>query len=235
MKGKMIAKIEPTYFICEEKWSEVFCFRSKIFYRDFLWWKHFTAAPDWTFASKCFNSFTLRKIDFHFLSNGEEYDCGDSFLFNFEPNGFPFGSKSVKRKIVTTIIFSSIWTVMEINFSECIFLFLWSKSDWNYFWRLSASFGPNWVTPWKTTNITVLYSTDGGKRGPLENLWTWQHFGIESWAFKSAPLGPETSASLSDTCTLGWVEFQLFLIIGSKPMAKVANTLEYHNLNFFLI
>ena len=35
--------------------------------------------------------------------------------------------------------------------------------------------------------------------------------------------------------TLGWVEFQLFLKIGSKPMTKVANTLEYHNLNFFFI
>ena len=35
--------------------------------------------------------------------------------------------------------------------------------------------------------------------------------------------------------TLGWVEFQFFLKIGSKPMARVANTLEYHNLKFFWI
>ena len=43
------------------------------------------------------------------------------------------------------------------------------------------------------------------------------------------------STKKSYLCTVGWVEFQLFLTIGSKPMAKVANTLEYQNLNYFLI
>ena len=38
---------------------------------------------------------TLRKLDFHFLSNRLGYDRGDSFLFDFEPNGIPFGSKSI--------------------------------------------------------------------------------------------------------------------------------------------
>ena len=33
---------------------------------------------------------TLRKLDFHFLSNRLGYDRGDSFLFDFEPNGIPF-------------------------------------------------------------------------------------------------------------------------------------------------
>ena len=37
---------------------------------------------------------TLRKLVFHFLSNWMGYDRGDSFPFNFEPNGNPFGSKS---------------------------------------------------------------------------------------------------------------------------------------------
>ena len=35
----------------------------------------------------------LRKLLFHFLSNWMGYDRGDSFPFDFEPNGFPFGSK----------------------------------------------------------------------------------------------------------------------------------------------
>ena len=36
---------------------------------------------------------TLRKL-VHFLSNWMGYDLGDSLPFDFEPNGFPFGSKS---------------------------------------------------------------------------------------------------------------------------------------------
>ena len=39
-------------------------------------------------------SLTLRKLVFHFLSNLLGYDHGDSFPFDFEPNGNPFGSKS---------------------------------------------------------------------------------------------------------------------------------------------
>ena len=42
-------------------------------------------------------SSTLRKLYFHFLSNLMGYDCGDSFPFNFEPNGNPFGSKSKEK------------------------------------------------------------------------------------------------------------------------------------------
>ena len=38
---------------------------------------------------------SLRKlIVFHFPSNWMRSDSGDSFPFDFEPNGFPFGSKS---------------------------------------------------------------------------------------------------------------------------------------------
>ena len=36
---------------------------------------------------------TLRKLYFHFLPHRMRYDHGGSFLFNFEPNGIPFGSK----------------------------------------------------------------------------------------------------------------------------------------------
>ena len=38
--------------------------------------------------------YTLRKLVFHFLSHWMGYDRGDSFIFDFEPNGIPFGSKS---------------------------------------------------------------------------------------------------------------------------------------------
>ena len=37
---------------------------------------------------------TLKKLYFHFLSNWMGYDRGDSFPFDFEPNGILFGSKS---------------------------------------------------------------------------------------------------------------------------------------------
>ena len=40
---------------------------------------------------------TLRKLVFYFLSNSMRYDRGDSFPFDFEPNGIPFGSKSRKE------------------------------------------------------------------------------------------------------------------------------------------
>ena len=41
-----------------------------------------------------YNSPTLRKLVFHLLSYSMGCDCGDSFPFDFDPNGFPFGSKS---------------------------------------------------------------------------------------------------------------------------------------------
>ena len=39
-------------------------------------------------------SYALRKLVFYFLSNWMGYDRGDSFSFDFEPNGNLFGSKS---------------------------------------------------------------------------------------------------------------------------------------------
>ena len=42
----------------------------------------------------CYISSTLRKLDLHFISHWMGYDRGDSFRFDFEPNGSPFGSKS---------------------------------------------------------------------------------------------------------------------------------------------
>ena len=49
------------------------------------------------------NHITLRKLDFLFLPNLMGYDRGDSFPIDFEPNGFPLGSKA-KSKNITTII-----------------------------------------------------------------------------------------------------------------------------------
>ena len=40
---------------------------------------------------KCIRASVLRKLVFHFLSNGMGYDRGDRFPFDFEPNGLPFG------------------------------------------------------------------------------------------------------------------------------------------------
>ena len=37
---------------------------------------------------------TLRKLYIKFLSHWMGYDHGDSFPFDFEPNRFPFGSRS---------------------------------------------------------------------------------------------------------------------------------------------
>ena len=39
----------------------------------------------------------LRKLNFHFLSHWMGYDRGDSFPFNFEPNGIPFGTENRKE------------------------------------------------------------------------------------------------------------------------------------------
>ena len=39
----------------------------------------------------------LTKINFNFLSNWMEQDCGDSSLFNFEKNWIPFGSTERKE------------------------------------------------------------------------------------------------------------------------------------------
>ena len=45
-----------------------------------------------------YNTGTLRKLCFHFLSNRMGYGCSDSFPFDFKPNGIQFDSKS-KRKM----------------------------------------------------------------------------------------------------------------------------------------
>jgi len=43
--------------------------------------------------SRCTSMNSLTKLCFHFLSHWMGYDHGDSFPFDFEPNGIPFGSK----------------------------------------------------------------------------------------------------------------------------------------------
>jgi len=52
--------------------------------------------------------YTIRKkIDINFYSKLMEYDRGDSFPFNFDPNGIQYWLK-IKGITVTTIIFHSI-------------------------------------------------------------------------------------------------------------------------------
>ena len=67
-------------------------------------------------TSKIRRQFTLRKL--YFLSDLMGYDSGDSFLFDFEPNGIPFGSKS-KGKLSPRsypIEFERKW---DISFFQC--------------------------------------------------------------------------------------------------------------------
>ena len=49
-----------------------------------------------------------------------EYDRGDNFDFDFEPNGISFGSNT-KKKPATTIIFNSNLKELWIYFCECVF------------------------------------------------------------------------------------------------------------------
>ena len=44
-------------------------------------------------AASLSDTLSLRKLDFHFLSNWMGYDRGDSFPFDFEPNEIQFGLK----------------------------------------------------------------------------------------------------------------------------------------------
>ena len=48
----------------------------------------------WSVKGHMLSSHPLRKLYFHFLSHWMGYDRGDSFPFDFKPNGIPFGSKS---------------------------------------------------------------------------------------------------------------------------------------------
>ena len=50
---------------------------------------------------------------FNFISHWMGYDRGDSFPFDFEPNGDPFRSENRKEN-VTTVISHSMWREMEI-------------------------------------------------------------------------------------------------------------------------
>ena len=51
----------------------------------------------WKKNSSKRRSYTLRKLSFYFLSNWMGYDRGDSFPFDFQPNGIPFGSENRKE------------------------------------------------------------------------------------------------------------------------------------------
>ena len=56
--------------------------------------------PQFRASNLCkFESYTLWKIDFHFLSNWMGHDHGDSFPFDFEPYKIPFGSR-LKEKLL---------------------------------------------------------------------------------------------------------------------------------------
>ena len=59
------------------------------------------------------HKYTLRKLQFHFLSNWFGYDLGDGFPYDFEPNGISIWFK-IEWKTVTTIIPHSIGKEMEM-------------------------------------------------------------------------------------------------------------------------
>ena len=50
-------------------------------------------------------SSTLKNLDFIFHSNSKEYDRSDSFPFDYEPNGIPFGSRSKGKLSVQSFPF----------------------------------------------------------------------------------------------------------------------------------
>ena len=79
---------------------------------------------------------TLRELYFHFLSHLMGYDRGDSFPFDFEPNGILFVSKSkgklsprsypiqCERKWNTS--FSVYRHINLARFSHCLFINQWA-------------------------------------------------------------------------------------------------------------
>ena len=76
------------------------------------------------------------------------YDRGDSFPFNFEPNGVPFGSKS-KWKVSPRsyhIQCERKWKFSFLSASNCSALLFWSAHKWtprcrNNFDRKNSTFG----------------------------------------------------------------------------------------------
>ena len=64
-------------YLIGKKWQKIFCIRgTRNVYRCLM---------------------LVKKIKFHFLSNSMEYERGDSFLFDFEPDGIYFGSISKEK------------------------------------------------------------------------------------------------------------------------------------------
>ena len=69
-------------------------------------WSHDSQNRVWTFNQlfflkviscsfqTCKGNHALGKLVFHFFSNWIGHDRGDSFPFDFEPNGIPFGSEN---------------------------------------------------------------------------------------------------------------------------------------------
>ena len=68
--------------------------------------------------------YTLKKLYLHFLSNLMGYDLGDSFPFDFEPNGFPFDSKLREKLSLRSypIQFERKWKYSFLR--VCVYLFI---------------------------------------------------------------------------------------------------------------
>ena len=82
--------------------------------------------------SRELESSTLRKLYFQLLSNWMGYNRGDSFPFDFDPNGFPFGSKSNRNSIQIHIPFNLKGNrniVFSVKIPECVcsYVNLWTK------------------------------------------------------------------------------------------------------------
>ena len=83
--------------------------------------------------------------------NWMEYDCDDSCIFGFEPNGILFGSK-LEKKIVTAIIFHQIWNEIETYFSKCIYHEFNTKGFYETFYFIYMNQSEFWLAK-KSKNV----------------------------------------------------------------------------------
>ena len=98
----------------------------------------------------------LRKLVLHFLSNWLGYDRGDSFPFDLEPNGNPFGSKSKGKLSLRSYPyqFERKWNTIFLSARD-----------------LGIKWAPNWGPPWSRSVPHCRDVQEQFQRGNCAPLW----------------------------------------------------------------
>ena len=166
---------------------------------------------------------TLRKLYFHFFSHWMGYDWDDSFPFNFEPNGIPFGSKlkgklsprsypiQCERNWITSFL-SALNTFLVTLSEPC------ARSDYKT---------SGWRTPWKPLRkIMAIWHQGVMKMGEGGFSWAPWACNWEVWAFRAA-----NDENCSQVGRHDWLSYELSYL----PLDNTNSLIEKHKKIMYIV